>query len=122
MLIEGPNALTNFLPQESYTTKQGDTLNSVAQQFQVSLQNLAELNRLSTNSRLTPGTQLLLPLQQLIQSAPIQEAQLFGLDQVEPQSAGEVLGVTRQPLIGAVSNPLSFMHLQRWRPDRNDER
>ncbi len=112
MRIEGPNAFTNFLPQESYTTKQGDTLNSVAQQFQVSLQNLAELNKLSINSALTPGTQLLLPLQQLIQSAPIQAAQLAGLDQLEPQSGGEVLGVTRQPLIGAVTNPLDLTHLK----------
>lgn len=52
-------------PPQTYDTKRGDTLQSIAQKFQISPRSLAQLNKmpshLNDTTPLSPGTKLLIP-------------------------------------------------------------
>ncbi|PWT91927.1 MAG: hypothetical protein C5B54_04385, partial [Acidobacteria bacterium] len=64
MRIEGASG---FVPQGSepttYRTQEGDTLGSVANDFQISAELLAKTNSIEPNAILTPGIELIIPEQ-----------------------------------------------------------
>ncbi|HET6266460.1 MAG TPA: LysM peptidoglycan-binding domain-containing protein, partial [Acidobacteriota bacterium] len=63
MRIDGSSGLPQGAGPTTYITQQGDTLQSVADQFQVSTQDLAKANFLSPESSLPVGRELVIPEQ-----------------------------------------------------------
>lgn len=94
MRIDGPRGPSDLGGQQnSYQVKEGDTLKSIGDKLNINADDLAKANGLSSDSKLSPGIELLLPAVQVTDQA----SQGLGsiADKLEPafNKPGEDLGI-----------------------------
>jgi membrane-bound lytic murein transglycosylase D len=113
-----------------YTVKRGDTIASIARSLRVSRSDLAAANYLKVNSRVKPGTKLMVPHESTVlmaaradRPAPAQESRALVADKVVPAvaaSAPQLVKVSykvkRGDTLGSIAQVFrtSVSSIQRW--------
>lgn len=93
MRIEGPSITPDQGGQDRYQVQEGDTLQSIGSQFNISPDDLAKANGLPSDIKLTVGMELLLPAVQTAGQGTRGLADIA--DQLQPavQDPGEQIGI-----------------------------
>jgi membrane-bound lytic murein transglycosylase D len=114
-------------PESSYVVKRGDTLPVIARKLRVTRADLAEVNDLASNARLTAGQRLVIPgdaVQSRPQAAPVRAA----VSPVSSTSSGSKVKAEYRVRPGDTLTSIaelfetSVKTLQSWNPQLSDSR